>query len=525
MIGADFGMPPLRLCSRLLLIFLGVDASFTDWLFAEAAKGAAGPDIVPQSPPIKADASDPGPSRDPPPHIPNDSSRKALGASRSGVYQHAISQAFPPPTSQKRTSSARSPSPSHPNKSRRTDLPTGPRAMLRDGPSNSTTNPQPNARSLLDRVGGPANASGRSNGSGGFGRDEIQARIDNIVNGSPDPNMMMAGFPAMGGMDMNVMAAANMANPIMLQEMMMNQMALMAQMASSMGIINPNTGQFGGQGFPVQSGMPGDMGMFQNGTNTGFHGHQMGGNMNNSGMNGSARGRGTGRSGRGVGRGRGGADIGALTHSSVAQEAAEPPSSESIAPEPPVIATPAPTNPAPVAGPPAATPVAVGIPVPPQRLAYAIPERPQSPTLCKFGLKCTNAHCRYSHPSPVATAESGVVLSNDPCEKGRDCKDKDCIRAHVSPAVLNPQGALFSLLKTRALTDQSRRSRDIRTNIQYYVFSPSSLQSDTMSFRSGLYPTWLHILSSSTRHAKHSPGYSVPLRRRLHACSMPLPTS
>jgi len=70
--------------------------------------------------------------------------------------------------------------------------------------------------------------------------------------------------------------------------------------------------------------------------------------------------------------------------------------------------------------------------------AFVVPERPQSPTLCKFGLKCTNAHCRWSHPSPVATTESGVVLSNDPCEQGKDCKDKDCIKAHVSPAVANP---------------------------------------------------------------------------------------
>jgi hypothetical protein len=33
-------------------------------------------------------------------------------------------------------------------------------------------------------------------------------------------------------------------------------------------------------------------------------------------------------------------------------------------------------------------------------------------------------------------------LSNEACDKGKDCKDKDCIKAHVSPAVLNPQGKL-----------------------------------------------------------------------------------
>ncbi len=74
------------------------------------------------------------------------------------------------------------------------------------------------------------------------------------------------------------------------------------------------------------------------------------------------------------------------------------------------------------------------------RGGFVAPERPQSPTLCKFSLKCTNPICRYSHPSPVATPESGVVLSNDACENGKNCKDKDCIKAHVSPAVLNPNG-------------------------------------------------------------------------------------
>ncbi len=31
-------------------------------------------------------------------------------------------------------------------------------------------------------------------------------------------------------------------------------------------------------------------------------------------------------------------------------------------------------------------------------------------------------------------------MSNDPCEAGKDCKDKDCVKAHVSPAVLKPNG-------------------------------------------------------------------------------------
>jgi hypothetical protein len=102
-------------------------------------------------------------------------------------------------------------------------------------------------------------------------------------------------------------------------------------------------------------------------------------------------------------------------------------------PSPPApVAVPAPIALAPVIAAPTAE-----TPAPP---AFSVPERPLSPTLCKFGLKCTNAHCRYSHPSPVATVESGIVLSNDPCEKGKDCKDKDCLKAHVSPAALNPKG-------------------------------------------------------------------------------------
>lgn len=102
-------------------------------------------------------------------------------------------------------------------------------------------------------------------------------------------------------------------------------------------------------------------------------------------------------------------------------------------PQPPPTSTPPVVAPQPVQATPTPTPAQ-------QRSTYIPPERPQSPTLCKFSLKCTNPSCRYSHPSPVATQESGIVLSNDPCEQGRDCKDKDCVKAHVSPAVLNPKG-------------------------------------------------------------------------------------
>ncbi|KAF9485995.1 hypothetical protein BDN70DRAFT_988327 [Pholiota conissans] len=400
------------------LIGSDYNASFTDWLFEEAAKGSAEPsaepDATPKSPPPQQ--TDPGPSKSIPTYIASEASRP-----RNGIYQQALSQALPSGSAQKRSASARSPSPTHPNKSRRTDLPTGPRAMYRDGAAPNGV-PHPNPRSLLDRVGGPANRGPKN-----FQRDEIQARIDNIVGTSPEMNnmMMQPNFPGMG-IDMNAMA--NIASPLMLQEMMMNQMALMAQMASSMGIINPGTGQFGGQGFPMQ-GMPNDMNAFQNGMNNtnGFAQQQQ-----TPGSAGPGRGRGGAqRGGRGTGRGRGGAG----GPGAVGRSISGPDATAGNVPSP--IAAPTPIAPTPLTSAPsaearAAAPAQVQIP-------YALPERPQSPTLCKFALKCTNAHCRYSHPSPVATAESGVVLSNEACEKGKNCKDKDCIKAHVSPAVLNPQ--------------------------------------------------------------------------------------
>jgi nuclear polyadenylated RNA-binding protein NAB2 len=370
------------------------DSSFTQWLFQEASKGSMEAEPLPELPPSEPSERPTEPALPrPTSNSTNDAPRRGSNPPRNGVYQQALSQALPSSSAQKRSASGRSPSPTHPNKMRRTDVPTGPRAMQRDGPGGGNT------RSLLDRVGGPPVN----------GQDEIQARIDNIVN-TGDPNMMMpAGFPGMAGMDMNAMAG--MANPMMIQELMMNQMALMAHFS---GMMNP--AQF--PGFPMQGQIPGpqDMGIMQQ--NVGMNGFQ-------GQPNGSTRGRGSGR-GRGVGRGRGGAPS---SQAKIEEVSVEPPVSSApsiVAPTPTVASA----NPAPASE--AISPAAV------PRPAYAVPERPQSPTLCKFGLKCTNPHCRWSHPSPVATLESGVVLSNDPCENGKNCKDKDCIKAHVSPATLKP---------------------------------------------------------------------------------------
>lgn len=271
------------------------------------------------------------------------------------------------------------------------DLPTGPRSM---GP-----------RSLLDRMGGRAQGGPRN------GRDEIQARIEAVTHQNAMNAMNAGGFPnGMGGMMMpgNDMAAAaaamggGMVNPLALQEMMMNQMALMAQMANNMGMLN-NQGQFPGQnGFPMNGGnMPFPDGQRQN--------HQQQ----------APQGRGGAPNGRGRGRG------GSLSAQWVAPHVAEGSQAGSSSSSPaPAIVAPSPIN--------------ATTPTPGDTLTGGVtpPERPQSPSLCKFGLKCTNALCRYSHASPVATPESGVVLSNEACESGTQCKDKDCIKAHVSPAAV-----------------------------------------------------------------------------------------
>lgn len=260
----------------------------------------------------------------------------------------------------------------------------------------------PGPRSLLERVGP------RSTGN-------VFPRPDNMQNNIPGlgdmdiQTAMAAGFvpPGMNGMDMNAMAAAQMGpNPLLFQEMMMNQMAMMAQMATSLGMMNP--GQFGG--YPMQPGAQ-DAGMY--GGPGGYNGPPIGGGPN--------RGRGSGR-GECSKHYHGGpsSHVRALEPLSSEEQPSPTQPTEAPALHPTTIVAPTPT------------------PIQPPRPSFATPERPQSPTLCKFSLKCTNPQCRWSHPSPVATPESGVVLSNEPCEKGKDCKDKDCIKGHISPAAVNP---------------------------------------------------------------------------------------
>lgn len=424
--------------SLLTAFQFSTDATFTDWLFVEAAKGAPESEI-PQALPstslplTSATTSKPQVTSEIPVHSPSSSTAdhrrplnpRAGAPSGAPLYQQALSTLG---HGQKRTASVRSPSPTGhgPSKTRRMDVPTGPRAMQSAG-SRGEAGTGASGRSLLDRVGG------RNSAHPSYARgDEIQARIDAVTNGgippggaTPDPSMMM-GFQNGVGMDMN---AANVnANTMMLQEMMMNQMALMAQMATSMGMLNPATGQMMGGGFPGMQ--QGDMGMYQGGGALGQ------GQAPAQGVNGRGRGGGRGGRGRGGGIGRG-SHIGA----SPAPTSESPtPTQTQVQPQPPSEIATQPFEPSvPIVAP---TPIPASTQQPPpvhqQRIPYVLPERPQSPTLCKFGTKCTNSQCRYSHPSPVATAESGVVLSTDACEQGKECKDKDCIKSHVSPAVNVP---------------------------------------------------------------------------------------
>lgn len=229
-------------------------------------------------------------------------------------------------------------------------------------------------KSLIERVGGRQAPAPN---------DAIQARIDSIVGASAPP-----AYP--GQEQLNAMQMAAASNPLLLQEMMMNQMAMMA----AMGMMNP-----------AAFGVPTDMGMYGPRPNGGMQGATL-----------PQQGRRPPRD-KGTGPGR----------PKPAPSSSEPTTSTAIVtnhPQPLAIASPTPTP----AMPPAAESSVAGV-IP--------PDRPQSPTLCKFGLKCTNAWCRYSHPSPVATAESGIVLSNEPCENGKACADKDCVKGHVSPAALN----------------------------------------------------------------------------------------
>ena len=74
-----------------------------------------------------------------------------------------------------------------------------------------------------------------------------------------------------------------------------------------------------------------------------------------------------------------------------------------------------------------------------------LPPIPASEELCKYGVDCKNAICKYSHPSPAATKESGLVLTREVCPKGIDCGDMVDI-ALVSYSRLSRKSVMLTYL-------------------------------------------------------------------------------
>ncbi|KAF8526052.1 hypothetical protein BU17DRAFT_83565 [Hysterangium stoloniferum] len=377
------------------------ESNFTDWLFLETAKAAAIPALPPTSP--KADEAT-SESHQEETQLATPGHRGSGGA---GLLQSALSSVHPPtrpsasrhnvPQSssgaQKRTASARSPSPSSsgPNKVRRTDTPTGPRAMIdRALGTGSTTQ---SGRSLIDRMSGPARRGNMGGAHGNLSPSQvshIQAKIDGITGNQMPPMNGPGLMPMNGSPPMN----------FSLQEMMMMNWDMMRQMANTMGMIAPNMGgpvpAVGGFGFPQPGMQPPPMANFIGAPPfvPAQQGGRGGGGQNRGGLAG----------GRGRGNGNNGHPVGQVAVLPQPQSAPAPVST----PEAPNLST-----------------------------SATVPERPGTPSLCKYALKCTNPQCKFSHPSPVATVESGVVLSTEFCPKGKNCKDKDCTFGHVSPSVIN----------------------------------------------------------------------------------------
>lgn len=70
------------------------------------------------------------------------------------------------------------------------------------------------------------------------------------------------------------------------------------------------------------------------------------------------------------------------------------------------------------------TPQQQKAPQPKPQKAVPLPTKPEQEQICKHATECSKPPCPYSHPSPVATKESGLVLSSEACEKQLDCQDK-----------------------------------------------------------------------------------------------------
>ena len=296
----------------------------------------------------------------------------------------------------------RSPSPQGgPNKiPRRNDLPSGPRAMMREDGGNDSGRGErrDRPRSLRDRMGGFANGA---NNLGPNGPMNVPPPNMMMGPGGFGPMVPMPGPMGMMGMDPSSMNQGALAEALMAQNHLLQNMMTMMQGGMQGGMM------------PNMQGMPGPMGP------NGPSGPPMPPNGHGQGLQ---RGRGRGRGGRGGAPADGGHQV--IPNGPNTPILAKPTAPQ---PVPPAIQAPQPKP-------------AVPAPAPTE-----LPNRPQSPTLCKFGVNCTNSLCRYSHPSAAATQESGIVLSTEACPEGRFCKDKDCKLSHPSSATGAPKSAFPSL--------------------------------------------------------------------------------
>lgn len=385
-----------QVTSELTELIPEYDGAFTDWLFEEKYN----PNLVSEpepSPPAPEESS----SVSLEPSTTNGAPLRQTGRGPSrALYQQAISS-LPAqnahggsPGGQKRQRTP-SPSTSAPSKRGRPDLPDRPRAMRDEGTNNGAPTVHRPGR-LLDRVGPRQNQPG---GPHDRNLHHQQQPINNMVPPQPMMPPMQPGFPP-GGMDPATLAMMQQQgfNPAMMGFSPEIGAAMMAiqqfgQLAMQMGMVPGAMGMGGGMQGPPQG--------FNNGPQNGSF-------QNND----RARKNGPGFGGAGKAK-------------PVAEAGSSQPVPQGRGQQPSTSSGPAIVAPTPVSAPPAQT-------------ISNIPTRPLSPTLCKFVTNCTNPTCRYSHPSPVATIESGVVLSTEACEKGLDCVDKDCTKAHVSKAAKNP---------------------------------------------------------------------------------------
>jgi len=72
-----------------------------------------------------------------------------------------------------------------------------------------------------------------------------------------------------------------------------------------------------------------------------------------------------------------------------------------------------------------------------------------------------------------------MVLSNEVCEQGKECKDKDCIKGHISPAAVNPALGMYLFLTYTLGSDSKYSSRapvkyaDSSSSLDDSAFNPN----------------------------------------------------